>query len=109
MLQVPSHFKFSREIKTSEPRFKRLNISNDNKVERKGSTQHHFRNVNRGNALDNSKENLSYEHYLSKIRSACKLDENTIVSRYLNTIRKDYDQMNKISQKELITMKMKKK
>jgi len=32
-----------------------------------------------------------------KVRSACKLDETTIVSTYLNSIRKDFDGMSKNS------------
>lgn len=65
--------------------------------------------LNRGNAFDNSKENLYYETHLTKVRSACKLDETTIVSKYLNAIRKDYDDISKVSKRELSSMKLKKR
>lgn len=44
-----------------------------------------------------------------KVRSACKLDETTIVSKYLNTIRKDYDEMSKVGRRELSSMQLKKR
>lgn len=43
------------------------------------------------------------------MRSACKLDETAIVSRYLGTIRKDYDDMNKMSRREVASMKLKRR
>lgn len=43
------------------------------------------------------------------MRSACKLDEATIVSQYLNSIRKDYDEMSKHSRRELASMRLKKR
>jgi hypothetical protein len=43
------------------------------------------------------------------MRSACKLDEASIVSRYLGTIRKDYDEMNKLGRKEMATMRLKRR
>ena len=58
-----------------------------------------FRTSNRAYGLDNSKENLCFESHLSKIKSACKIDETSIASKYLGTIRKDYDDMNKLSRK----------
>ena len=43
------------------------------------------------------------------MKSACKIDEKSIVSKYLNSIRKDYDKMNKTSQASLSMMNNKKK
>jgi hypothetical protein len=43
------------------------------------------------------------------VRSACRLDETTIVSQYLNAIRKDYDEMSKQSRRELASMRLKRR
>jgi len=78
-ITIPSMFLSSnksclnRESKTSEPRFKR--ISRMQSPEPLSTTLQHFKpKQNKAYALDNSKENLCYEGYLSKVRSACKLD-----------------------------------
>lgn len=75
----------------------------------KATLQSNFPSVNKGNGFDNSKENLYYETHLTKVRSACRLDETTIVSKYLNTIRKDYDEMSKVGRREMTSMKLKKR
>lgn len=62
-----------------------------------------------GKGFDSSKENLYYESQLGKVRSACRLDETTIVSQYLNSIRKDYDEMSKQSRRELASMRLKRR
>jgi hypothetical protein len=44
-----------------------------------------------------------------KVRSACKLDEATIVGKYLGTIRKDYDQVVKETARGLSALQLKRK
>ena len=98
----------SRNTQTaSEPRFKRLHRNNTS--QQNSRAKHNFPSVRKGQPFDNSKENLYYEQQLGKVRSACKLDEQTIVSKYLNTIRKDYDQMSKLSKTQMSTMNLKRK
>lgn len=43
------------------------------------------------------------------MRSACKLDEATIVAKYLGAIRKDYDQMAKETARELKALRLRRK
>lgn len=43
------------------------------------------------------------------MRSACRLDEATIVGSYLGTIRQDYDLMAKQTAKELGTLRLRQK
>jgi hypothetical protein len=52
---------------------------------------------------------VQFDEYLTRIKSACKLDETSIASKYLGTIRKDYDDMNKMSRRELSSMRFKKR
>lgn len=44
-----------------------------------------------------------------KVRSACKLDETTIVGKYLGSIRKDYDQTAKETARGLSALQLKRK
>ena len=109
MFREMSNSFLKRELKTSEPRFKRLSRVNSPECTMKATLQSNFPSVNKGNGFDNSKENLYYETHLTKVRSACRLDETTIVSKYLNTIRKDYDEMSKVGRREMTSMKLKKR
>lgn len=65
----------NRQLHTSEPRFKRLvRVQTSEYLDLNQKTLSNFPTVTRGNAFDNSKENLCYENYLSKVKSACKID-----------------------------------
>ena len=99
----------SRQSHTSEPRFKRLQRNNTSQSHSRLNSQHNLPSVRKATPFDNSKENLYYEQQLGKVRSACKLDEKTIVSKYLNTIRKDYDEMSKLSKTQVSNMNLKRK
>jgi hypothetical protein len=46
-------------------------------------------------SLDNSKENMNYENYLYKVKSAIKIDGEKMTSNYLLSLRKEYDKMAK--------------
>lgn len=61
-------------------------------MESMNSTKNLFKS---GNLLDNSKENLMLSSFLYKVNSANKIDEKSIVSNYLNSLRKDYDKLHK--------------
>lgn len=97
-----------RPVKTSQPRFKRLEQLTSPDRGSSASTLYQP-TATRCNGFDNSKENLYYETHLLKVRSACKLDETTIVSKYLGAIRKDYDEMAKSTAQQLATLKLRRK
>lgn len=54
-----------------------------------------FPHLTKNQSLDNSKENMNYAVYLSKVKSALKIDEKSTVSKYLLSLRKEYDKMAK--------------
>jgi hypothetical protein len=47
-----------------------------------------FKNIPKNSTLQNSKENLNYASYLSKVKPALKFDEKAVVSKCLQALRK---------------------
>jgi hypothetical protein len=108
MLRQITNSSLDRSFVTPEPRFKRL--AQLASLERDSSCSTLKQSVvARPTTFDNSKENLYYENRLVKVRSACKLDETIIVSKYLGAIRKDFDEMAKGTAREMATLNMRRK
>ena len=49
----------------------------------------------RNKSLENNKENIGFANYMKKVESAVKIDEKAEISKYLWSLRKEYDKLSK--------------
>lgn len=85
-----------RDIYTSQ-RFTRLNIFTTERQTKTSQAPRAFPHQIRNKTLQSNKENLGFASYMKKVDSSSKIDEKAEISKYLWSLRKEYDKLVKLT------------